>query len=125
MTILVLLFLVLGPAAKAYKTSSDNTEIFTVLRRNHMAFPVSRPCMDNIATPGRGSKNVLFVNILEARKLRKRYLLEKEKAASRARLFRKLTNMYVRYLQKKEKDKIIKQAVLQALNGGVNPPPPK
>ena len=68
------------------KTSSN-------MKRNCTAVAVSRPCLDRKITPGRGSKNVLFVNILKARKLQ-----EKETAA------------------------IIKQAVIQALKGGINCP---
>ena len=76
MTISLLLFLVLGSAAAADKTSLDTGDTLRVMKKSYMTMAVSRPSMDKIIKPGRGSKNVLFVNILEARKLR-----EKETAA--------------------------------------------
>ena len=82
MTIFVLLFLVL--AAEADKQPSDTGGTFRVQRRSYMSnlmsIPVSRPLMHKIATPGRRSKNVLFVNLLKARKVNNlsvRYLREK------------------------------------------------
>ena len=134
MDIFVLLFLLLSSAAGANKPSSETGETFRVLRRSYMAIPVSRILLDKIATPGKGSKNVLFVNILEARKLKNLSVRNLQLRAKKGYLRQKARNTYLRekarkeYLKEKETAAIIKQAVIQALiqaqtlKGGVNPP---
>ena len=121
-------------ATEADKQFSDTRETFICLRRSYITVPVSRPLLDKKATPERGSKNVLFVNILEARKLNNlsvRYLQVK---AKKENLRGKARNAYLKekerkkYLQEKETAAMIKQAVIQALiqaqtlKKGVNPP---
>ena len=100
------LFPVLSQAAAAEKLSSESPETFRVLRRSYMAIPVSRPHLIKIGRLGRGTKNALFENILEAKKLN-----------NSGDIWR-----FGRYLRELEAAAIIKQAVIQALKGSTNHP---
>ena len=102
MTSFVLLVLVLGLAAAEEKPCADTGQIARVLETSNIAMDESRPGPDKMATDRRGSKQVLFVK-------EKKSILD----------FRKLTNLFLRYFQEKESTAIIKQAVIQALKGGV------
>ena len=101
MAILVLLLLVLGSAAAAEKPSSDAGATLRVLKRIDLAIAMSSPLPDNIATTGKGSQNVLFV--------------EKKKTNLMAR---KQHNLFERSMLEKLTAAIIERAVLQALIGG-------
>ena len=102
MTIFVLLVLVLGLAAAAEKPSADTGDIARVLERSNIVMAEFRTRPDKMATAGRRSKKVLF-------------LKEKKNILG----VRKLTNLFLIYFQEKESAAIIKQAVIQALKGGV------
>ena len=103
MAICVLLVLFLALAAATEKPSADTGHIVKVIKRSNIVMAESRPHPDKMATDRCGSKMVLFVK-------------EKKKMLDA----RKLTNLFLRYLQEKESAAIIKQAVIQALKGGVN-----